>query len=689
MLGPRASCSAVRSPLDAELMVSELLGTWWGQRTTRPGGREVRRRRADVEELVGEGLVAYAAQQGSPAALALLSGIACLGTPRQAASAEEAALALMERGVARPGWAEHVGAVVAAECYLNSDAYGDRDEVVCVFSYAGQEQHALVVVVDYNAGGLARDGWVTSQVAKLLDYCGQAESDSHRSRRRRPAGCWSRRSRSPSGPPTRRSAARSRPTTRSSGPGCARCRPPCLAELPRAASRSPPSIRAAPAAARARHSSGRGGRPGARTAGPCSWPSSWPPTRPRTCPTARRRAAAPTTSSSYGCDQDFGRPLRMSPAKAETFLLDWLPRKVMLSPAEQHAMPHVLAGLGALDRVREGRDTKVIGATLDAVFDSMGTFTRVYQDPASFGLEQRLVARLLPDSDLEALPRRVFAFGGRCRAATTAPTWRSLDPARPARPAHPAGGGPRRPGGPAAGEGHIDRHLALADRLWRGDPPELWEAAQRLLDLGEDRHAVLHTLMETIRSAGSDEKRDRRRAVRPAPGGAAGRGDRPRRAGPRHRPERRPRRELRRLAARRRRGPADVVTSANIACGFHAGDPLTIRRACAGAVASGVAIGAQVCYRDLAGFGRREMVVPPEELTAEVLYQIAALDGIARAEGGRVGYVKPHGALYNRAVRDPVQAAAVAAAISAYDPGLPLLTLPGGEAVRGRGGRRA
>jgi UPF0271 protein len=120
-----------------------------------------------------------------------------------------------------------------------------------------------------------------------------------------------------------------------------------------------------------------------------------------------------------------------------------------------------------------------------------------------------------------------------------------------------------------------------------------------------------------------------------------------------------------------------VVTSANIACGFHAGDPITIRRACEHAVARGVAIGAQVSYRDLAGFGRREMVVPPDELEAELLYQIAALDGIARAEGGRVSYVKPHGALYNRAARDPVQAAALAAAVVSYDPGLPLLTLPG------------
>jgi 5-oxoprolinase (ATP-hydrolysing) subunit A len=128
-------------------------------------------------------------------------------------------------------------------------------------------------------------------------------------------------------------------------------------------------------------------------------------------------------------------------------------------------------------------------------------------------------------------------------------------------------------------------------------------------------------------------------------------------------------------------GLLEIVTSANIACGFHAGDPLTIRRACAAAVARGVTIGAQVSYHDLAGFGRREMTVPAAELTAEVLYQIAALDGIARAEGGRVSYVKPHGALYNRLVWDAGQAVAVIAAIRAYDPGLPLLTLPGSVAA--------
>ncbi|MEW9529978.1 LamB/YcsF family protein [Microbispora sp. NPDC049125] len=126
----------------------------------------------------------------------------------------------------------------------------------------------------------------------------------------------------------------------------------------------------------------------------------------------------------------------------------------------------------------------------------------------------------------------------------------------------------------------------------------------------------------------------------------------------------------------------DVVTSANVACGFHAGDPLIIRRVCAAAVDRGVAIGAQVSYRDLAGFGRREMEIAPEELCSDVLYQLAAVDGVARSMGGRVSYVKPHGALYNRACRDAAQAEAVAAAVAAYAPAhggppLPVLTLPG------------
>jgi 5-oxoprolinase (ATP-hydrolysing) subunit A len=125
-----------------------------------------------------------------------------------------------------------------------------------------------------------------------------------------------------------------------------------------------------------------------------------------------------------------------------------------------------------------------------------------------------------------------------------------------------------------------------------------------------------------------------------------------------------------------------IVTSANVACGFHAGDPTILRRVCAHAVERGVAIGAQVGYRDLAGFGRRHIDVAPEELVNDVLYQIGALDGFARIAGDRVRYVKPHGGLYHTVVTDSGQAAAVVEAVRLYDATLPLLGLPGSELLR-------
>jgi UPF0271 protein len=123
-----------------------------------------------------------------------------------------------------------------------------------------------------------------------------------------------------------------------------------------------------------------------------------------------------------------------------------------------------------------------------------------------------------------------------------------------------------------------------------------------------------------------------------------------------------------------------VVTSANVACGFHAGDPATIRRTVEAAAARGVAVGAQVSYPDLVGFGRRAMDLAPADLAADVLYQVGALEAFCRVAGTSVRYVKPHGALYNRVADDPRQAAAVVAAVRAYDPDLPVLGL-GGSAV--------
>jgi UPF0271 protein len=125
----------------------------------------------------------------------------------------------------------------------------------------------------------------------------------------------------------------------------------------------------------------------------------------------------------------------------------------------------------------------------------------------------------------------------------------------------------------------------------------------------------------------------------------------------------------------------DIVTSANVACGFHAGDPAIMRRTVRAAVERGVVVGAHVAYRDLAGFGRRSMDVPSAELQADVVYQLGALQAIAAAEGGRVAYVKPHGALYNIAARDERVARDVAVAVADVDPSLLMLGLPGSAAL--------
>jgi hypothetical protein len=476
---------AVRSPLDAELMVSDLLGTWWPQRHHTVGG-------TGVEQLVGEGLVDYAAGKRSPAALALLSGIACLGTSRQAVAAEQAAIELIDAGVRAPGWADHLGAVAPAECYVNPDEWGDQDEVICVFSYAGEEPHALVSVIDYNAAGMIRDGWVSSQVGKLLDHC------------RRTSGA----------------RGQARPED-----GFRQVDPPQARKMLQAALTATDEAEDPPVSETfaARHAFIRAR---IRTLPPA--PGRGVRARRPTWTTERKALLAAEFLASdeaedlsdrqaasrcadriidFGCDQDSGRPLRMSPVKVQNFMLTWLPRKVMLSVADQNAMPHVVASWIRWSGHKGGLSERAIGQTLDTLFDSMSTFSRIYRDPSEFGLDERLVTRLLPDSDLEALPRRAFAFPileGKHFGVDLS----KLDPADPAdRRLLLAADHDTKTGSPsAAGVGkHIDRHLALADRLWRGAPSALWDAAQRLLDTGEDRHMVLHALMDVIDAAGGDE----------------------------------------------------------------------------------------------------------------------------------------------------------------------------------------
>lgn len=133
-----------------------------------------------------------------------------------------------------------------------------------------------------------------------------------------------------------------------------------------------------------------------------------------------------------------------------------------------------------------------------------------------------------------------------------------------------------------------------------------------------------------------------------------------------------------------------LITSANIACGFHGGDPLHIERTIKTAIKHEVQIGAHPGYPDLMGFGRRAMQIPAEELKAIVRYQIAAIKGLTESLGGQVRYVKPHGALYNTMASNRKEAETVAEAILSMDEHLAIMGLAGshvGEIVRQKGGR--
>jgi UPF0271 protein len=134
-------------------------------------------------------------------------------------------------------------------------------------------------------------------------------------------------------------------------------------------------------------------------------------------------------------------------------------------------------------------------------------------------------------------------------------------------------------------------------------------------------------------------------------------------------------------------GLMKAITSANVAAGFHAGDPSVLRETIRLAKAHGVAVGVHPGLPDLAGFGRRELNVTPKEAEDLVLYQIAAVAGVAAAEGVRIQHVKPHGALFNMAVRDADLSAAIARAVEAFDRSLILFGLPGSEILRAGGSR--
>ncbi|MFC4869888.1 MULTISPECIES: hypothetical protein [Streptomonospora] len=502
MLRAARALLATRDPLDAEIGVSEMLGSWWGRRV--PG--------VDVERLLGDGLVAHAQASGSAAGLALLTGIAVLGTTvRQRELAEKGAATLTERGVARPVWAESVGRARPIAAYTSGTRFGDTDDVITTFRYGSGDddaesgEHALIAVLDHNSGGVLRDAWVTTKVERLLEHCrGQAEGGDPMATFTQIRPERARHLLEGAVEQTDRAIA-----ANAGGPGITDGSPAAHHALIRS------RVRALPRDPRANQRAAR--------------------SRDRRATLAARflasDAAAELSDSgaasrcvdhiiAYGCDADSDRPLRVSPRKIEAFLLRWLPRRVILLPEEHEAMPHVLAAWIRWAGPRHGLPEVAVNATLDALWEATSAFTTSYLDAASFGLPPEVVRRLVPDGDLSALPRRMFAFP-LLTSDLLAESEDEFDPAtREGRRAllrldhfgeydspvkhkgkHSTGAPAGPSADPAATEEALDAHERLAERLWKGEPAELWTAAERLLDRGHERPVVLRMLMEVVEDA--------------------------------------------------------------------------------------------------------------------------------------------------------------------------------------------
>jgi len=487
---------SLRHPLDAELTVSELLGSW----------QEMRSRGIDPDRLVGEGLLDYARRAATPAALALLTGVSSVGvSARHRLLARRGARELAALGVPGPHWASVPVTVRPVGTYVSRSLFGDVDELVCVYRHEvdGQpegDEHALVAVIDHNSGGVLRDAWVSTKVERLLRHCAeQAERDPLASFTAVSPGRARSMLSSALGRTLRLMAAGEQPAFRPSRSvtellGFVRARTRVLPPEPPVRATPWRRDRRATLAARFLASDAAADLSDSYAAGRCA-----------------------EHIIDYGCDADFGRPLRVSPRKVETFLLEWLPRRVLLLPEEQEAMPHVLAAWVRWAGPFQGLPEIALHATIDAVWEATAVFTRSYWDPSStFGLRREAVNRLLPDGDLSALPRRMFAFplvteldeeefdpatrAGR-RALLRLDHFGSYDPPKAPRGRHSAvSEEPHRPLD-RLDEEALDAHERLADRLWRGDPPNLWPAAQRLLDRGLPRSAVLETLLVALSGA--------------------------------------------------------------------------------------------------------------------------------------------------------------------------------------------
>ncbi len=538
MLRAARALLAMRNPLDVELGVSDMLGSWWGQRV--PG--------VDVDRLLGEGLVTHATKAATPAGLALLNTISELGTShRQRVLATEGTQTLSGQGITPPTWADSVGTAHPVAAYVSGSRFGDLDNIICTFRYdsdpgaaTNEAGHALIAVIDHNIGGVLRDAWVTTKVDRLLEHCRDEAADTpmatfaelalERARTLLEQSLTRTHQvldRHPDQRPVRVTGANDEEFTAET---LAAHHALALARVRALPQETPP------AAEPVWHRDHRATLAARFLASDAS------------AELSDSYAASRCVDHiiAYGCDVDAGRPLRVSPRKIETFLLTWLPRRVVLLPEEQQAMPHVLAAWIRWAGPHHALPESAVHATLDALWEATGAFTRTYLDPAtSYGLQREAIRRLLPDDDLSALPRRMFAFPllasdlvvesagefdpasqqgrrallrldhfgeygsgqSRGRHSVDAATTNATDTARDPGDAPPENDHSVTVDSAlrAASEEELAAHERLAERLWNGEPAALWDAAQRLLDRGHGRHEVLSTLLSVLEDADGED----------------------------------------------------------------------------------------------------------------------------------------------------------------------------------------
>jgi hypothetical protein len=473
----------VADPLEVEVFASGLLGAWW--KGLPPG--------EDPDRLFGEGVIGYAARQGGRGALALLRAFQAVGvTVEQREAAAAAAAELAAGGVAEPPWAPMIGRVRVGGCWRMADVYGDQASLLCVFGY-GPREHGLLALLDFNhLGGWVKDVFLTDQPARALrelrrDVAGSPvtvleQVEPAEARRLLEAGfdatemTWQ--------PEVGEDFRQYRALA------LARCRAlPEPAEFPAEPAEVPEAAREALVAE--------------FLASP----------QARALPQGGSSAYCARLIVDHGCDYDDGKPLRVSPAKTEIFVHDWVPGKVVLDEADREVMPAVVRAWVRWAAERNHLPAEAVAELVEAADDCAGHFAEAYDDPGGVSPARLYLQGLEPGAGLgaiqEAVDRRAFAvpyLGTRIGDED----YPDLDPGDPderrllIEGEHPEyhdalddpffdgevdGVSPRL---------HCAIHEVVANQLWDDDPPEAWQAAKRLAAAGEDRHEVLHRLGELV-----------------------------------------------------------------------------------------------------------------------------------------------------------------------------------------------